>query len=152
MASGQDGFIVMPGEGRRLSLFGVQVTIIAPGGETAGAYGLWDVSLQPQMEKQPLHVHKKMDEALYVLEGEVAMQIGERTCSVAAGGYVLVPRDVPHSAWNPGSAVAKMLTIGSPGGWEKNIEGLAEEFPALGSTPDMVSLAQLLEKCDVAPS
>jgi mannose-6-phosphate isomerase-like protein (cupin superfamily) len=59
----------------------------------------------------PLHVHHVDDEAWYVLEGTLAVRVGERDVTVPAGGAVLVPRDVPHTYWNPQPEPTRYLIV-----------------------------------------
>jgi mannose-6-phosphate isomerase-like protein (cupin superfamily) len=59
----------------------------------------------------PLHVHHGDDEAWYVLEGSLIVQVGEEEVEARAGGGVLVPRGTAHTYWNPGSEPARYLLI-----------------------------------------
>ncbi|PSN15263.1 cupin domain-containing protein [filamentous cyanobacterium CCP5] len=43
----------------------------------------------------PLHSHP-WEETFYILEGELQIQIGKRTCTVKAGDTVYFPEDVTH--------------------------------------------------------
>ena len=49
----------------------------------------------------PLHVHHSDDEAWYVVEGELALLLGDDEVRVPAGGAALAPRGVRHTFWNP---------------------------------------------------
>jgi mannose-6-phosphate isomerase-like protein (cupin superfamily) len=62
----------------------------------------------------PLHVHYGDDEAWYVLEGRLGVQIGDRDVETGAGGAVLVPRGTPHTYWNAGPGVLRYLLIMTP--------------------------------------
>ncbi len=152
MTSIGGGIMVGAGEGKRLALFGLDITIMALGEDTGGAYGMWAATFPGSMEQLPTHTHDKMAEAIYVLEGELAVIVGEESSSLGTGGYLLVPRGVTHSFWNTASAPAKVLTLASPGGWERNIETLAETLPGLGTPMDMDRLNELLIKCDILPA
>jgi uncharacterized cupin superfamily protein len=59
----------------------------------------------------PPHVHRKDDEAWYVLEGVLRVQVGESEVEAAAGSGVLVPRGTPHTYWNPGPGPVRYLLI-----------------------------------------
>jgi mannose-6-phosphate isomerase-like protein (cupin superfamily) len=48
----------------------------------------------------PLHVHHADDEAWYVLEGTLRLQIGEEVCEAGPHDAVLVPRGTPHAYGN----------------------------------------------------
>jgi hypothetical protein len=53
-----------------------------------------------------------------VLEGELTMKCGERTFRAAAGAFVFMPRDIPHTFVVEGGRPARMLTLLTPGGGE----------------------------------
>ena len=70
----------------------------------------------------PQHIHKAEDEAFYVLEGEVAVLLGERTIRATAGSFVLIPRGTVHAFSRIGQEPAKLLAIFSPPGFERFFE------------------------------
>jgi quercetin dioxygenase-like cupin family protein len=76
----------------------------------------------------PLHLHRHDDEAWYVLEGKLCVQVGEQVVEADAGSAVLVPRGTPHTYWNPDNRQVRYLLIMTP-----NIYRLIEEIHA---TPD----------------
>jgi len=59
----------------------------------------------------PPHVHHNDDEAWYVLEGALCVQMGENVVEARAGSGVLVPRGTPHTYWNPGSGPTRYLLV-----------------------------------------
>ena len=60
-----------------------------------------------------LHLHYSQEEWFYVMEGEVAFQVGERRLSLHTGESVLAPRAIPHTFSAVGSA-AHMLIAFTP--------------------------------------
>jgi mannose-6-phosphate isomerase-like protein (cupin superfamily) len=62
----------------------------------------------------PLHVHHKDDEAWYVLEGTLCVQVGDEQVDLPAGSGVLVPRGTVHSYWNPGRGRTRYLLFMTP--------------------------------------
>jgi mannose-6-phosphate isomerase-like protein (cupin superfamily) len=74
----------------------------------------------------PLHVHHRDDEAWYVLEGALRVQVGKDEVEVQAGSGVFVPRKTAHTYWNPGPGpVRYLLTMTS------NILRLIQEIHAM---------------------
>lgn len=59
------------------------------------------------------HVHHDHTDAFYVLEGELAFEVGREAESVlvSAGGFVAVPPGVAHSFRTTGDRPARWLTI-----------------------------------------
>jgi quercetin dioxygenase-like cupin family protein len=66
----------------------------------------------------PVHTHHWEDETFYVLEGEVTVFIGDARIDAAAGGFVFMPRDVPHS-YLVRSERARALVTFAPAGIEQ---------------------------------
>lgn len=62
----------------------------------------------------PLHLHWNQEEWFYVMEGEVAFQVGEQRIHLKAGESVLAPRRVPH-AFAP-VAPSRMMIAFTPSG------------------------------------
>lgn len=59
----------------------------------------------------PPHVHHNDDEAWYVLEGTLCIQMGDKVVEARAGAGVLVSRGTPHTYWNPGTGPTRYLLI-----------------------------------------
>jgi mannose-6-phosphate isomerase-like protein (cupin superfamily) len=58
----------------------------------------------------PLHEHPA-DEAWYVLEGMLAVRVGEEVHEIPAGGAVIVPGGTAHTFWNPRPDPARYLLV-----------------------------------------
>ena len=64
----------------------------------------------------PVHFHLHQDEWFYVMEGEVAFQLGEQRLHLHAGESVLGPRRVPHTFSSMGAAPSRVLLAFCPAG------------------------------------
>jgi mannose-6-phosphate isomerase-like protein (cupin superfamily) len=62
----------------------------------------------------PLHLHRRDDEAWYVLEGALGVQVGDSVVEAHRGAAVLAPRGTPHTYWNAGSGLLRYLLIMTP--------------------------------------
>lgn len=62
----------------------------------------------------PLHLHHNDDEAWYVLEGRLCVKRGDETVEAGAGAAVLVPRETPHTYWNPDPSPLRYLLVMTP--------------------------------------
>jgi len=80
----------------------------------------------------PRHLHRSDDEAWYVLEGALCVQVGDKDVQAPAGSAVLVPRGTPHTYWNPGPGPARYLLIMTPNIFRliQGIHTLKERTPA----------------------
>src|SRR4051812_33390086 len=45
----------------------------------------------------PLHLHADVDEAMYVIEGEILLSADGNERTVRAGGFTFAPRGCPHA-------------------------------------------------------
>lgn len=70
------------------------------------------VALQPGGWLAP-HVHS-FEEALYVLEGELLLELGDRVHRLAAADFALIPTGQRHALGNSGSSMTKLLSLNSP--------------------------------------
>jgi mannose-6-phosphate isomerase-like protein (cupin superfamily) len=108
-------------------------TIKATGKATNDLYSIVEV-LEPEGAKAPLHLHRKEDEAFWVLEGEMTFHIGEETIEARPGSFVFGPKDVPHT-YTVDSGPAKLLFLLSPPGFEDFIQAISRPAKALTLPP-----------------
>ena len=114
---------------------GALMAIKARARDTGGALGLVDADF-PQGFGPPLHVHRREDEGLYVLEGEIRFRQGDDEFTAGPGELVWGPRGVPHT-FRIESERARALVIVTPGGFEEMFE--VAGVPAAGlSEPPVV--------------
>jgi quercetin dioxygenase-like cupin family protein/catechol 2,3-dioxygenase-like lactoylglutathione lyase family enzyme len=59
----------------------------------------------------PRHVHRDLEDAFYLLDGELVLRCGDETRVVQAGGYVVVPRGVEHTFRVTSRGPARLLLI-----------------------------------------
>ena len=97
------------------------MTFKASGEDTGGAYSLTDSMVPPQGDPPP-HIHHREDEAFRVLEGELAVSVGENKFKAGAGSFVHLPKGVLHSYQNVGTGPARLLTLMVPAGLERFVE------------------------------
>lgn len=64
----------------------------------------------------PLHLHLNQEEWFYVMEGEVAFQVGDQRLHLHAGESVLAPRRVPHTFSSVAATPSRMLIAFCPAG------------------------------------
>ena len=88
--------------------------------DTGGALGLVEGSLY-QGFSPPLHIHRREDEAFYVLEGEIRFRQGDDEFVAGAGAWIWAPRGVPHT-FKVESERARALILVTPGGFERMFE------------------------------
>jgi uncharacterized RmlC-like cupin family protein len=82
-------------------------------GGTVGARGIsMTVVLLPPGARARTHLHRDIETAVYVLEGETEMYYGpalEEVVSARAGEYVYIPADMPHLVLNRSGTPCRAL-------------------------------------------
>src|SRR5690242_20579359 len=137
-----DRFILLePGENRptRVPLppgFGVK----AGTADTQGRLAFLENQLNVDV---PEHVHERMDELVYVLEGEMEIDYRNTTHLLTAGMFALVPQGVPHAMRNVSTPPARVLQISSPGGWDEFLADMFAAGPALRTEDGRMDLAKV---------
>lgn len=126
---------------------GVFMRVQVSNDEADGAISMMEQWL-PANWSPPLHVHQREDQVLYVLEGEIRAQLhtggGVEDTTVAAGGSVFLPRQVPHT-FLTGSDGAKLLEINTPGGFEQfHVDAGDPATEAVIPAPTEVDVAKLV--------
>ncbi len=118
-------------EGRTVWLGGQGVTFRLSGEDTGGAFSIVEHPVEPGTLVPP-HMHTNEDEYSYVLEGEFGVRIGDRIVHATPGTYVFKPRGIPHTFWNPGADMARLIEIISPAGFERFLEEAAASIEGRG--------------------
>ena len=73
-----------------------------------------EVRAAPGWGKAPAHVHARHGEALYVFEGELALQLEDGVRRIGPETWAFVPRGVVHAVEVTGAAPARFLTLHTP--------------------------------------
>jgi quercetin dioxygenase-like cupin family protein len=133
MSEIQRGTHLPPGQGESVWLGGDLIEVKLASEDTGGAYSMVKVTIPPQ-GGPPSHLHSNVDEALYVVDGEVEVLLGDGTTRASAGSLAFVPKGTLHTFKNVGTSPSRVVAIISPGGFEKFFLE-AGEPAAEGSTP-----------------
>ncbi len=142
------GIVVSAGEGKSVRLGGLGVIFKLLATETGGSVAVVEHPLAPGTLAAPPHRHQNEDEASYVLEGTVTVEIGESVIRAGAGSLIFKPRGIFHTFWNDTDEPARILEIITPGGFEKYFEEVAV-LAELGAPPDDPRRRELAEKYHV---
>ncbi len=109
-------FRVRGDEGESVQFYDQTYILKATAAATGGAFGLNEVTT-PLGSGPRLHVHAGEDEAFYVLEGRLQVQVGDEQFEAEEGTFVFAPRRIPHR-YEATSTMARQLVFVFPGGWE----------------------------------
>ena len=92
--------------------------------DTNGAFFMFEDTMV-KGKTTPLHLHSEADETVYVLDGEILVNIDGNERRVGAGGMTFTPRGTPH-AFIVVSETAKLLTLQTPGVGQAFYRGASE--------------------------
>ena len=117
--------------------------------ETAGAYSLTE-HLVTAASNPPMHVQTDEDEAFYILEGEVELEVDGHIVQATPGTFAFVARGSAHS-FRVRTETARMLVICSG----KPADNLEDFFHAMGTpssgrvlpTPAAPDESRLVQLC-----
>ncbi len=113
------------GEGRTLPTpAGGRVTFKVQGDESSGSLSIFEFEVPPGAGPR-LHIHEEREESIYVLRGELEVQLGDELYQAAQGATVFIPRGLQHRFRNISDDRATFLGIYSPGGIEEFFENFA---------------------------
>jgi mannose-6-phosphate isomerase-like protein (cupin superfamily) len=116
---------------------------------TNGSFGFVEASVPPG-GGPTAHVHRRSDEAFYLVYGELEVLTGDRVFNARSGDFIFVPRDNRHRFRNTGLHTAKLLFMYSPGGPEE-VFTKGGDAPEAGAAPpvwDMKRFEQVQEVID----
>jgi len=128
----------------------------ATSAETGGAYALSE-HLVTAASNPPVHVHNDEEEAFYVLDGEIEIEVDGETTIARPGTFALSPRGSAHT-FRVLTDTARVLVInsspgGAAGGFERFIEQAGTPAPApvlpVPAAPDPVALTTIGAACGI---
>ena len=93
----------------------------------------------------PLHVHDEQDDTFFVLEGVLAVQVGNELFDLGPGDFATVPPGVPHTFDNirNDQPPVKVCNLMTPGGLDEQFRDMASMGEA---ARDPAKMAEFREK------
>ena len=125
-------YLVEPAGGKVVLEGTVGVITKVPGTATDGVIAIVEHPVAPRTLVPP-HVHQDHDEWSYILEGRIGARIGDDEFIAETGSYILKPRRIPHTFWNPDDRPARILEIITPSG----LEEMFAKFGELGARGEL---------------
>jgi len=134
----------------RRSFLGFLYEPVVTGKETGGAYEL-HLFGGPAGHAPPPHVHSREDEAFYVLQGVFEIGVDGKTHRLGPGGYIHLPRDVPHSFRIAGERDGRCLLWVFPATLEGFFAALSRPLPRGTDRPLPVTDEDVGKLMKIAP-
>lgn len=96
--------------------------VLAPAEATGGALTVLD-QVMPRRSGPPPHVHDRLHEYFYLLDGVIHFQIGQQVKTARAGSVLSIPAGIVHGFF-VASETARVLNLYTPGGFTEQISYL----------------------------
>jgi mannose-6-phosphate isomerase-like protein (cupin superfamily) len=126
-----------PGEGERIGGLS-SVNIKATSEHTGGSFYLGEAEVEPGFGGPPPHIHERLHDMFYVLDGTLTMRLGDETVALEPGSFVCVPPGVVHTFSNPSDQLVRFLNFNTPGGWENYMRDLAAALSKGAPSPEEI--------------
>lgn len=114
------------GEGERHEAGASSILIKAVSENTDGSFFLSENTIEPGFPGPPLHIHDRLHDMFYVLEGVLTVRLGDETHQAGPGTFVCAPPGVAHTFSNPSDQPVRFLNFSTPGGFEGYMRELGE--------------------------
>jgi len=135
MALESPHYALADGEGEAYWFANTRFTIKASAKQTGHAFTLVEQTLPPGFGPPP-HIHHMEDEAFYVLDGLMTGTCGDATWEAGPGGFVWLPRGIPHTFSVASAAPARLLQVTTPSGFERFVAEAGTPALAPGLPPE----------------
>ena len=140
--SARDGILLRRGEGQRIDLGEAARGLLKVGADDGlGSVAVVEFELAPASQGPPPHLHERLTDSFYVLDGTLAVLLGDERHEAPRGSYAFVPPGNVHTVSNPGDRPVRFLNVTAPGGLERYLRELAADpadFAAIAARHDVV--------------
>jgi quercetin dioxygenase-like cupin family protein len=143
--------ILRPGEGERLEMGASHVLVKAGSEQTAGTLYIGESTLDPGFPGRPPHIHEKLHDMFYVLEGTLTLRVGDETITAEAGTFACIPPGTVHTFSNTSDDPVRILNFKTPGGWENYMRALGEAAKS-GMPPTPEEIGKIASRFDFKPA
>ena len=90
---------------------GVDFRLKVRSNQTNNQYSCMEFLIGPKIMGPAPHVHKALDEIMFVQEGVVSVLVEDKVYEVEAGGWHMRPRGMVHTFWNASDKPARFIDM-----------------------------------------
>lgn len=138
------------GDGCHIAVAGDVYTYLASAEDTNGQYALLKAVVHPGGGPPP-HLHRKEEEAFFILKGELSIFAGGDWLTATAGDWVLAPRDAEHAFTNNTNEPVEMLILLAPAGLEEMFLLTGTPWADPQEAPGRPKATEVKRMMDMAP-
>lgn len=109
--------------------------------QTSGRLTLLDIPCAPHKVVAPVHTHTLEDEYQMVLAGTICFELAGKTITAQPGDMVTQLRGEPMAIWNPGDEPGRLLSLFSPGGYDRYLKAVTPHIVA-GNAAEILPLGK----------
>lgn len=117
-------FYLPPAEPLPPALKGINMRTRVRSSQTNMQYSCVEFVVAPMQMGPPPHIHKDLDEIMFVLEGSVNVMVDKTIYEVKAGGWHMRPHGIVHTFWNATNKPARYIDMY----FNQNFEDFLEEL------------------------
>ena len=144
--------ILEPGGGERITVGASTLSIKAETATTGGTVFMSETELEPGFPGPPPHVHDRLHDMFYVLEGVLTFVVDGETIDARPGTFVCVPPGTVHTFTNRSGAPVRFLNLNTPAGFEGYMRELGEAFSGGGAPPTPAEMGAIASRYDFRPA
>ncbi len=115
---------------------GMEIRVWMRSSMTNGLFSSVECAVAPGIMGPPPHLHKELDEIMYVLEGTASVLVGDDVVEVKAGGWHLRPRMIRHTFWNASGNPLRFIDMYFNQPFEEYLERIFHELTEANGFPD----------------
>ena len=142
--------VVEADAGRRIQAGPMTIRVIEDGSHTSGTHAVIEFILNGQFSPPP-HIHRRHEEVIYVLEGEMAFPVGDQTIRLGPSAAFVTPTGLPHTFSNGGDGRLRFLLTISPASHLGYFEAVAQLMQATRGRPDPQAMMAIMQEWGLEP-
>jgi quercetin dioxygenase-like cupin family protein len=134
-----------PGTGEKFQIGPLAITSLVAPEQSGGAFEMYELALG--VATVDYHIHRRMDETIYVVEGEIEFNVAGEKFLSPPGAVAFIKHGLHHGFSNLGPAPAKVIIVFTPNGSQQEYFRAAQ---ALFKSPtlDTTALRELQVRYD----
>lgn len=107
---------------------GMDIRVWVRSKTTGGVYSCVECAVAPKIMGPPPHLHKALDELMYVFEGTASVIVENEVVEIPAGGWHFRPRNLKHTFWNGSEKPLRFVDMYFNQPFEEFLERLFHEL------------------------